>query len=201
MIKSFFCDAKIKKINQSEVKKLRNTNCEYLVLQGCGGDYDEWIDGITNTLKDNGIVPDSFSFDEIYLFEKDGVTNIAFALNNKSIDISKLAMFRLKIRNEFGAMWLSDYIDNYLKDVREVNKKPKAPIVGADGNVFNLIGICSQALKRVGYYDQAKEMTNRVTNSHSYEDALSIMLEYIEPVDQNGRTFEEIEEFDEDISI
>lgn len=171
------------------------------MLQGCGGDYDEWIDGITNTLKDNGIVPDSFSFDEIYLFEKDGVTNISFALNNKSIDISKLAMFRLKIRNEFGAMWLSDYIDNYLKDVREVNKKPKAPIVGADGNVFNLIGICSQALKRVGYYDQAKEMTNRVTNSHSYEDALSIMLEYIEPVDQNGRTFEEIEEFDEDISI
>ncbi len=171
------------------------------MLQGCGGDYEEWIDGITNMLKDNGIVPDSFSFDEIYLFEKDGVTNIAFALNNKSIDISKLAMFRLRIRNEFGAMWLSDYIDNYLRDVREVNEKPKAPIIGADGNVFNLIGICSQALKRVGYYDQAKEMTNRVTNSHSYEDALSIMFEYIEPVDEKGRTFEKIEEFDEDINI
>ena len=43
---------------------------------------------------------------------------MAFALNNKDLDISKLAMFRLKIRETFGAMWLSDYIDNgYIKDI------------------------------------------------------------------------------------
>ena len=123
---------------------------------------------------------------------------MTFALNNKNIDIRKLAMFRLKIRNNFGAMWLSDYIDNYLKDI---NKKPKAPIVGVNGNVFNLIGICSHVLKRAGYHDQAKEMTNRVTNSHSYDEALSIMCEYIEPTDQYGTSFEEIDDFNEDIEI
>lgn len=107
-------------------------------------------------------------------------------------------MFRLSIRNDFGAMWLSDYIDNYLKNI---NKKPKAPIVGANGNVFNLIGICSQALKRAGYHDKAEEMTNRVTNSHNYDEALSIMFEYIEPTDQYGTSFEEIDRFDKDIEI
>ena len=54
----------------------------------------------------------------IYLFQNNNLTNIAFALNNKDLDISKLAMFRLKIRETFGAMWLSDYIDNgYIKDI------------------------------------------------------------------------------------
>lgn len=28
--------------------------------------------------------------------------------------MGKLAIFRLQLREEFGAMWLSDYIDNYL---------------------------------------------------------------------------------------
>lgn len=36
-------------------------------------------------------------------------------------------------------------------------------------------------------------MTNRVTSSHSYEEALSIMCEYIEPVD--------IYDIDEDYDI
>ena len=71
--------------------------------------------------------------------------------------------------------------------------KQKAEIIGEDGNVFNLIGICSRALKRARYYDKADEMTNRVTSSHSYEEALSIMCEYIEPVD--------IYDMDEDYDI
>lgn len=65
----------------------------------------------------------------------------------------------------------------------EENKKPVAPIIGADGNVFNLIGICSKALKKAGYKEQADEMTNRIQNSKSYDEALSIMMEYVDPVD------------------
>lgn len=61
--------------------------------------------------------------------------------------------------------------------------KPKAPIIGADGNIFNLIGICSRALNNAGYDDIAKEMTGRIMNSKSYEEAISIMEEYITPVD------------------
>lgn len=88
------------------------------MLQGCGGDLKEWIDGITSMLKEDGIVNDSFSFDEVYSFENNDLTNMAFALNSKDLNMGKLAMFRLKIRENFGAMWLSDYIDNgYIKDI------------------------------------------------------------------------------------
>lgn len=70
-------------------------------------------------LKEDGIVGDSFSFDEVYSFDNNNLTNMLFALNSKEINIGKLAIFRLKIRDTIGAMWLSDYIDNgYIKDVK-----------------------------------------------------------------------------------
>lgn len=89
---------------------------------------------------------------------------------------------------------------NYFKE-QEI-EKPLAPIVGADGNVFNLIGICSRALKTAGYPEKALEMANRVTSSGSYEEALAIMCEYIEPVDQDYHKLEDIEDIEEfDINI
>jgi len=66
----------------------------------------------------------------------------------------------------------------------EENKKPKARIIGADSNVFNLLGICSRALKDNGFRNESEEMYKRVTSSKSYDEALSIMCEYIDPVDQ-----------------
>lgn len=87
-------------------------------MQGCGGNLQEWVDGITSMFKEEGIVTDSFSFDEIYSFENENLTNLAFALNSEDLNMGKLAIFRLKIRDNFGAMWLSDYIDNgYIKDI------------------------------------------------------------------------------------
>lgn len=37
-----------------------------------------------------------------------------------------------------------------------MSKKPKCPLIGQDGNIFNLIGIASKTLKRNGMYDEAK---------------------------------------------
>lgn len=62
--------------------------------------------------------------------------------------------------------------------------KPKSPIIGADGNIFNLIGIASKSLKKEGYYEEANEMSKRVMRSNSYEEALGIIMEYIDPVDE-----------------
>ena len=61
-------------------------------------------------------------------------------------------------------------------------EKVDAKIIGADVNVFNLLGICQRALKDKGYNDEAKELYERVTNSESYDMALSIMQEYVNPV-------------------
>lgn len=65
--------------------------------------------------------------------------------------------------------------------------------------MFNLIGICSRALKTAEYPEKALEMANRVTSSGSYEEALSIMCEYIEPVNQDYQKINDIDNFDIDI--
>lgn len=55
----------------------------------------------------------------------------------------------------------------------------EAAVIGEDDNMFNLVGIVSGELKRNGYRDHAKEMSNRVLNSGSYQEALSIMQQYV----------------------
>ena len=64
--------------------------------------------------------------------------------------------------------------------------KPECKLVGENGNVFNLMGIASRALKKAGLNDQAKEMQERImgkegeTGAESYDEALSIIMEYVD---------------------
>ena len=60
--------------------------------------------------------------------------------------------------------------------------KPECELIGKDGNIFNLIGIAGKVLEHAGMKEQAKEMTNRVLSSKSYDDALCIIMEYVEVV-------------------
>ena len=68
---------------------------------------------------------------------------------------------------------------SYEVEITEM-EKPMAKVIGEDGNVFNLIGICTSALKRAKMQDEAKEMQNRILKCASYEEALCIMSEYCE---------------------
>ncbi|MCL2343368.1 MAG: hypothetical protein FWC62_05685, partial [Firmicutes bacterium] len=54
------------------------TGAEGLILQGCGGDPQEWLDGINQTLIEEGILLDGTAFTDITIFEHDGLTNILF---------------------------------------------------------------------------------------------------------------------------
>jgi hypothetical protein len=59
--------------------------------------------------------------------------------------------------------------------------KPVAKLIGEDGNVFNLLGICSRTLKAAGQGDLAKNLLYRVTHdTRSYDEALAVMAEYVE---------------------
>lgn len=57
--------------------------------------------------------------------------------------------------------------------------KPDCPLIGQDGNIFNLVGIASRTLKRNGLSEEASEMTEKVFKSGSYEEALGIISEYV----------------------
>ena len=76
----------------------------------------------------------------------------------------------------------------------EIKKnKPDCPLIGQDGNIFNLVGIAAKTLKRNGLAAEASEMTDKVFNSGSYEEALSIIGEYV-----NITSVDENDEPDED---
>ncbi len=61
-----------------------------------------------------------------------------------------------------------------------MSEKPRCPLIGADGNIFCLLGIASRTLHENGMREQAQEMQSRVTASGSYSEALNILGEYVE---------------------
>lgn len=59
-------------------------------------------------------------------------------------------------------------------------KKPKCKLSGQDGNIFNLVGVAKRALEKANMNEQAKEMTDRIFKSKSYNEALCIIMKYVE---------------------
>jgi len=59
-------------------------------------------------------------------------------------------------------------------------KKPRAKLVGANSNVFNLLGIASNALRKAGLDEQRREMGAKVMKASSFDEALGIICEYVD---------------------
>ena len=193
----------IKMIEPEQLRRMSSK--EGLVLQGCGGDPQEWLDGINNMLTEAGVLQDSSKFDDISVFRNDGCTCILFPFDDVKFDVSKFAMWRLQTHELFGGTWLSDYVPNrlggFLKEEQSQEKhKPKCPLIGADGNIFNLMGIASKTLKNSGMADVAKEMCSRVTSSGSYSEALNIIGAYVEICTEEDMTEDETMDYEGGIS-
>lgn len=58
-------------------------------------------------------------------------------------------------------------------------QKPDCPLIGQDGNIFNLMGIASRTLRENGLEDRAKEMCVRIRESGDYYEALGVIGEYV----------------------
>ena len=165
-------------------EQLRNMEGqEGLILQGCGGDLREWVDGINDMLTEAGILLDGtkFTADDCMTFESDGVTCLLFPFSDKvKLNMGKLAMWRLQTHDSFGGTWLSDYVPNRLGGfVNEPQQKPDCPLIGADSNVFNLMGIAARTLRENELPEQAEEMIQKVTSSGIYDEALGIISDYV----------------------
>jgi hypothetical protein len=71
---------------------------EGLILQGCGGDPQEWLDGVNDVLTEAGILLDGDKFKDASVFEHDGHTDILFDMDNVKLDVGRLAMWRTSRR-------------------------------------------------------------------------------------------------------
>jgi hypothetical protein len=78
----------------------------------------------------------------------------------------------------------------------EMNKmKPECNLIGADGNIFNLMSIARKTLLKENLVNEAKEMVERIPKeAEDYNHALRIIMEYVEEVEmalgieiKNGR--------------
>ena len=161
-----------------------------LILQGCGGDPQEWIDGINDMLTDEGILLEGTKFQNVSRFQHDGLTNLLFPFEDVKVDIGKLAYWRLETHGLFGGTWLSDYVDNrlggFLQDETpetEERLKPDCPLLGCDSNIFNLMGIAKRTLINNDMTAEAKEMCSRIYDCGSYNEALNVIGEYVNITD------------------
>ena len=102
----------IKSISLPELRKMNDR--EGLVLQGCGGDLKEWVNGINDTLMKRKILRGGSRFERVYSFKNGNLNCLLFPFEDVQLDVGKLAIWRLQTREDFGSTWLSDYVENYL---------------------------------------------------------------------------------------
>ena len=176
----------IQKISKEQLRRMGNQ--EGLILQGCGGDPQEWLDGINQILTEEGILKKGAGFEEAYTFQHGDLTCLLFPFKeDMELDMGKLAVWRLATHSTFGGTWLSDYVPNRLGGFALVQEtkavpehvKPDCPLIGEDGNIFRLMGIASETLRENGMQEQAEEMRGRIFQSQSYDSALSIIGDYV----------------------
>ena len=172
--------AEIKTVTADDLRQMEDQ--EGLVLQGCGGDLQEWVDGINDLFTEAGILQSGSRFGRVSVFQHDGLTNLLFPFDGVQLDVGKLAIWRLQTHAQFGGTWLSDYVPNRLGGFVQEQRptKPKMALVGRDGNIFSIMGTASQLLQMAGMHDQNREMIDRVTSCSDYNKALHIISEYVE---------------------
>ena len=66
----------MRKVSIKELRCMKDK--EGLVLQGCGGDLQEWENGINDILTDQNILLNGTRFKNVMSFQKDGLTNLLF---------------------------------------------------------------------------------------------------------------------------
>lgn len=175
-------DNAIRQITADDLRTMNNQ--EGLILQGCGGDLREWLDGINGQLAEAGILLDGNKFEMVSVFQHDGQMNLLFPFEGVKLDMGKLAMWRIQTHEQFGGTWLSDYVPNrlggFIQAEQRPPRKPKMELMGHDGNIFSIMGRASFLLQMAGMNAENKEMVDRITSCKDYDKALNIISEYVD---------------------
>lgn len=94
--------AEIKIVTIDELRQMNDQ--EVLILQGCGGDLQEWVDGINELFAQAGILQagSAWKAKAVRSFQYDGLTNLLFPFAGVSLDMGRLAIWRLQTHEQFG---------------------------------------------------------------------------------------------------
>lgn len=103
----------IKSISLYELRKMKDI--EGLILQGCGGELHDWVNGINDMLMESEILQNGSRFEKAYTFKNGDLTCLLFPFEDVQLDIGKLAIWRIQTREDFGSTWLADLCQKKLK--------------------------------------------------------------------------------------
>lgn len=153
----------MKWITHDDLRRMHGT--EGLIIQGCGGDLQEWVDGINRILTSERLLLDGTSFTD-----------------SVKVDIGRLAMWRLYSYGTFAGTWLSDFVDNELGGFLPNPPKTDRPVChisNDEDSVFRLMESAAHVLNDSGMTDEALEMCHRIIDSDGYDNAVKIADEYV----------------------
>ena len=172
----------IRTVSIDELRRMKNS--QGIVLQGCGGDLQEWVDGFNDLMTKENILLDGSKFENCVAFQNGDVTCILYPFEGAKVNLGKLSIWRIASHETFGGMWFDEFVSKnfggFTDSTEEQRHKLDCPLIGQDGNIFNLMGIAARTLRQNGMTDEAKEMQNRITGSaQSYSEALNIIGEYV----------------------
>ena len=85
----------IKKTTTDQLRRMKNQ--EGLILQGCGGDLQEWLDGINKILTEQKILLDGTRFQQVQTFEHNGLTNLYPRLQERPFWLPRLRKLLLRL--------------------------------------------------------------------------------------------------------
>ena len=181
----------IKNITTDDLRRMKDS--EGIIFQGCGGNPQEWVDGINELLTESKILLNGTRFTDVYQFQDDELTCLLFPFSDDvQLDTGKLAMWRLGTYSQFGGTWLTDFVENNLGGFENERVKPDCALIGESGNIFHLAGKAAETLKQNGMRMEAREMLDKVMSSGSYDEALGVIGDYVNITDGS-----ESEDFDE----
>lgn len=90
----------IQNITVEDLRRMEDK--EGLILQGCGGEPGEWVQGINDLLTQDGILLGGTTFTHVSVFQNEDLTCMLFPFEDVKLDIGKLAMWRLQTHDTFG---------------------------------------------------------------------------------------------------
>ena len=103
----------ITKIPMESLRFMKNK--QGLILRGCGGDINEWIDGINRDFAKENILLDGTKFKDVSIFDYKDETCILYPFSEDlKINLGKLSIWRVRTVEAFGGTWLTDFVDQNL---------------------------------------------------------------------------------------
>ena len=97
------------------MKQFRENKTEGFAILGAGGDLNEWIEGITGLIHEEGIWPtanphDYFSeFYSVKSYTDSDATVLCMVFKEDSeLNLPKLSLWRLRNTSQYNIMWIAD---------------------------------------------------------------------------------------------